>query len=175
VKGGTSGVPYGPNAQLELEGVAVNADGSRVYASGHSLSGAGQALIIDTSTDDTVPLPLGNASQGLALSSDGRTLYVANTGSNTITTVYSEGSSIRTAAVGAAPMGVAVAAVPQFCDGDCNGDGAVTVDEVIQAVDIALGQQAVTTCIAADSDDDDTVTVDEVLRGVNNALNGCPS
>jgi hypothetical protein len=70
-------------------------------------------------------------------------------------------------------MGVAVAAVPQFCDGDCNGDGTVTVDEVMQAVGSGLGQQAVATCVAADADDDDTVTIDEVLRGVNNVLNGC--
>lgn len=61
------------------------------------------------------------------------------------------------------------------CVGDCGGDGAVTVDEVITGVNIALGSSPLSSCGAFDSNADAAVTVDEILTGVNNALNGCRS
>jgi hypothetical protein len=61
------------------------------------------------------------------------------------------------------------------CVGDCNGDGSVTVDEIVRMVNIALGSQDVSTCPAADRDGSGTVTVDEIVQAVNNALNGCPA
>jgi len=60
------------------------------------------------------------------------------------------------------------------CVGDCNDDGAVTVDEVITMVNIALGTAAVATCNAGDGDGSGDITVDEILTGVTNALEGCP-
>ena len=59
------------------------------------------------------------------------------------------------------------------CPADCNGNGAVTVDELITAVNIALGNSAVATCPNADENGDGTVTIDEIIRGVNAALYGC--
>jgi subtilase family serine protease len=59
------------------------------------------------------------------------------------------------------------------CSGDCNGDGAVTVDEIVTAVHIALGAQPVSTCEPADANGDGSVTVDELLQLVHRALNGC--
>jgi hypothetical protein len=61
------------------------------------------------------------------------------------------------------------------CPGDCNGDGVVTVDELIRGVDIALGMVPVCECVPIDSNHDRTVTVDEVLTAVGRALNGCSS
>ena len=60
------------------------------------------------------------------------------------------------------------------CVGDCNGDGTVTVDELLAAVNIALGTSPVEQCVAFDANGDGAVTVNEILAGVNNALNGCP-
>ena len=60
------------------------------------------------------------------------------------------------------------------CVGNCNGDGAVTVDELLTAVNIALGTSPVEQCPAFDANADGAVTVNEILAGVNNALNGCP-
>jgi len=60
------------------------------------------------------------------------------------------------------------------CVGDCNGDGSVTVDEIITGVNIALGVTPLSACPVFDGNDDGTVTVDEILQAVNNALNGCP-
>jgi plastocyanin len=62
----------------------------------------------------------------------------------------------------------------QACTGDCSTDRLVTVDEIIQGVNIALGLAAVVQCAAFDADHGGSVTVDEVVSAVNNALNGCP-
>jgi hypothetical protein len=60
------------------------------------------------------------------------------------------------------------------CVGDCNGDGSVTVDEIVTMVNIALGMANVSTCTAGDSDGSGSITVDEIITATNNALNGCP-
>jgi len=60
------------------------------------------------------------------------------------------------------------------CTGDCNGDGEVTVDEVVLGINIALGSAPVSECSRFDTSQDGEVTVDEVVQAVNNALNGCP-
>jgi hypothetical protein len=62
---------------------------------------------------------------------------------------------------------------PTACPGDCNGDGNVTVNELIQGVNIALGTMAVTECPSFDADDNNEVTVSELIKAVNNALTGC--
>lgn len=62
----------------------------------------------------------------------------------------------------------------QPCPGDCNADGAVTVDELLRAVAVALGEHELSWCAAADRDGDGEVTVDEILFAVQMALQGCP-
>jgi hypothetical protein len=62
---------------------------------------------------------------------------------------------------------------PGPCVGDCNGDHQVTVNELIQMVNIALGTADVSTCLAGDANGDGEITVNEIVAGVNNALNGC--
>jgi len=61
----------------------------------------------------------------------------------------------------------------QTCPGDCNGDGTVTVDEIVLAVNIALGVQQVSQCTNADRDQSGMVEVDEIIQAVNAALCGC--
>jgi len=60
------------------------------------------------------------------------------------------------------------------CVGDCNADGMVTVDELLQGVNIALGNAPATGCTAVDVNGDGEVTINELLAAVNAALNGCP-
>ncbi len=60
------------------------------------------------------------------------------------------------------------------CAADCDRNGEVTVDELITAVNIALGSSTASACPNADGNADGTVTVDEIIRGVNAALGGCP-
>jgi hypothetical protein len=59
------------------------------------------------------------------------------------------------------------------CVGDCAVDGAVTVDEIILGVNIALGSAGLIDCPAFDPSADQMVTVNELIQGVNAALNGC--
>lgn len=63
---------------------------------------------------------------------------------------------------------------PSVCPSDCNLDDAVTVDEIVRAVNLALIGSAAIACQPADVSGDGTVTVDEILQGVSAALNGCP-
>ena len=59
------------------------------------------------------------------------------------------------------------------CGGDCNGDGEVTVDELLAMVNVALGNAAESACPAGDGNHDGQITIDEILTAVNAALNGC--
>lgn len=74
---------------------------------------------------------------------------------------------------------LSVASGPMFgvataCVGDCGGDGAVSVDEIIRLVTLALDGGPVDSCPAGDSDGDGTITVDEIVAAVTFALTGCP-
>ncbi len=62
---------------------------------------------------------------------------------------------------------------PAPCVGDCADDAAVTVDELLMMVNIAVGNMAMSECENGDGNDDGLITVDEILMAVNNALNGC--
>ncbi|HEX7406594.1 MAG TPA: C25 family cysteine peptidase [Candidatus Binatia bacterium] len=64
---------------------------------------------------------------------------------------------------------------PPDCVGDCNTDGAVTVDDILTMVNIALGNADVSRCISGDASGDGMFTIDEILTAVNNVLNGCPA
>jgi uncharacterized repeat protein (TIGR03806 family) len=65
-------------------------------------------------------------------------------------------------------------AAGQDCTGDCRGDRAVTIDEVITGVNIGLGSLPPERCVGFDRNRDLTVTIDEVVAAVNNGLGGCP-
>lgn len=60
------------------------------------------------------------------------------------------------------------------CTGDCNGNGSVSVNELVRSVNIALGNAAVDVCAAADRNGNGAVTVAELIAAVGNALSGCP-
>jgi hypothetical protein len=83
---------------------------------------------------------------------------------------WSTAAALFVAVVSFLPL-PAAAATP--CVGDCNNDGAVTVDELLETVNIALGAAPVTMCPEADFNHDGTVTIDEMLMAVNAALSGC--
>jgi hypothetical protein len=50
----------------------------------------------------------------------------------------------------------------------------VTIDELIRIVDIALGNEPVSNCVAGDVDGNGTILIDEIVTAVNAAINGCP-
>lgn len=63
--------------------------------------------------------------------------------------------------------------VNSTCEGDCNGSGEVTIDELIRGVSIALGNATIDTCPSFDRNHDLAVSVDELVRAVLQALNSC--
>ena len=59
------------------------------------------------------------------------------------------------------------------CVGDCDGDGTVTINELISLVNIALDGSAAASCAAGDVNNDAAITIDEILSAVHTALAGC--
>ena len=81
------------------------------------------------------------------------------------------------AAAAAGVAGCLVAARPcaaQTCVGDCDGDGTVSIAELITGVNMALGNAPVDDCPAFDALADRQVTINELIEGVANASRGCP-
>lgn len=63
--------------------------------------------------------------------------------------------------------------VAAACPGDCNGDGVITIDEVVSGINIALGVTPLSQCSGLDVNGDGLITVDELLEAVSRVLNGC--
>ena len=61
------------------------------------------------------------------------------------------------------------------CVGDCDGDGSVTVVELIRGVNIALDTTSIDACPSFDVNGDRAVAVNELIGGVNVALTACPA
>ncbi|MBX3027237.1 hypothetical protein KF840_20255 [bacterium] len=59
------------------------------------------------------------------------------------------------------------------CAGDCDFGGTVSIDELITAVRIALGESGAALCAAVDGNVDGVVTIDELVAAVTRALDGC--
>lgn len=59
------------------------------------------------------------------------------------------------------------------CVGDCDGNGSVTVDELITLVNIALGDEQPSAC--SNVPNGTTVDIVLIIQAVNNALSGCTS
>jgi hypothetical protein len=65
-------------------------------------------------------------------------------------------------------------AVATTCSGDCDGDGAVTVGELITGTRIALGMEIASSCTAFHCDGAPAPTIACLTRAVLSALHGCP-
>jgi hypothetical protein len=76
-----------------------------------------------------------------------------------------------------ATSAVLLITMPRFaragCVGDCNGDGAVTVNECVDMVSVALGNTVFSSCPAGDVNDDGAITIDEIVGAVAAVLSGC--
>src|SRR5215470_5555367 len=74
----------------------------------------------------------------------------------------------------AAPALVLFSSAPSYaCAGDCNGDGRVTIDELLIGVRIGLDQRPLSDCPAFDANMDGMVSINELIAGVRNSLNAC--
>ncbi|MFN8643590.1 MAG: hypothetical protein U0802_18725 [Candidatus Binatia bacterium] len=77
-----------------------------------------------------------------------------------------------TALLAAVWLALAPSARAATCPGDCSGDGAISVDELVRGVERALGIAAAMPCPAWD--DRAPVTVVDLVASVAAALAGCP-
>jgi hypothetical protein len=66
-------------------------------------------------------------------------------------------------------------ATPQSgeCTGDCDGNGAVSIDELILGVNMALAGESTDDCPDFDGNGSHLVEIDELVRAVGVALDGC--
>jgi hypothetical protein len=76
-------------------------------------------------------------------------------------------------AVVLASLALTASAVAAQCCGDCNGDGQVSINELITAVNNALAGCVQATQCCGDCNGDGQVTINELITAVNNALAGC--
>jgi hypothetical protein len=89
----------------------------------------------------------------------------------------------RFGAIGLSILSVAIPAVLQApqaraqqpCAGDCNGNGAVAVNELITGVNIVLGRAQLSACPSMDVNENGTVTINELIAAVAASLGGCGS
>jgi hypothetical protein len=70
-------------------------------------------------------------------------------------------------------LGAAGAALA--CVGDCNGDGGISIAELIAGVRISLGDEPLSACPAFDATPDGTLRIEELVAAVAAALAGCPA
>lgn len=66
-------------------------------------------------------------------------------------------------------------ATPAPCSGDCDGNGAITVNELVRGVSMALSLMPTDACPSFDADGSTTVSIDELVQAVNGLLKGCSS
>jgi hypothetical protein len=70
------------------------------------------------------------------------------------------------------PTGTTGAAIAiASCAGDCNGDGNVSIAELVSAVVMALQGGPLPTCV--DPNGDGLLTINELVEEVHNAMNAC--
>ena len=62
---------------------------------------------------------------------------------------------------------------PVACPGDCDLDGAVSVNELVTSINVSLGDSSLALCIVSDPSGDGRVTINELVRAINGALAGC--
>jgi hypothetical protein len=77
----------------------------------------------------------------------------------------------RTPTADASPTPTPTTDPDPSCPGDCNGDGNVSIAELVRGVVGALGGAG---CEAFDRNGDGTIAVNELIVAVNAALHGCP-
>jgi hypothetical protein len=61
-----------------------------------------------------------------------------------------------------------------FCTADCNQDGVVEINELVRAVNIALGSTPLAQCERARREATGLVTISDLVSGVTKVLEGCP-
>jgi len=67
------------------------------------------------------------------------------------------------------------ASAARACVGDCNGDGVVSVAELVDGVRIILAELPLSACPAFETTPDGELRIDELVAAAGAALDGCPA
>ncbi len=59
------------------------------------------------------------------------------------------------------------------CVGDCDGNGTVSIEEIMVGINIAMDEATLASCQSLDVNNDGQVTVNELMQAVNAGLHGC--
>jgi hypothetical protein len=129
-----------------------------------------------TATPTTTPTPTPTGTIGEEIPSATATFAATATATASSTPTLSGEATPTVTETPAAPDTPSATATPTLggpaCAGDCNGDGAVGVDELVRIVALGAGNE-VEACVAADRNEDETIGIDEVVWSVRSALDGC--
>jgi fibronectin-binding autotransporter adhesin len=186
----------GATYAVEINGAQAGAQHDTLAVSGAvTLGGATLSVALGYAPPDgsqfaiiTAPSAAGGNFAGLA---EGASLQLGNShltigyhggaGGNVVLVAGPPPTATRTGtAVGSAT--VTATPTPTFtptptsngpCTGDCDGNGAVTVNEVVLGVSVALGGTVGPPCEAIDADGDGRASIAELIAAVGNALDGC--
>lgn len=161
----TCHAPLRPDAPLDHHALSLDrlfaADGDGTLLTG--VGGAGATLVVDAEapspTASATPTPTAAAS-----ATPTRTATAA------ISATRAASPSPATTAT-ATPVASRTASASR-CAGDCDGDGMVTIGELVQAVAIATGAP-LDTCPGLDADGDGAIEIGELVGAVTHALAGC--
>ncbi len=61
----------------------------------------------------------------------------------------------------------------QDCAGDCDTTGQVTAADLVQMIDIAIGNTDASACNPGDANEDGQITGDEIVRAIHSVFGGC--
>lgn len=156
--------------------VAVAPNGERVYMTD------GDALYVIDAREHVLDSATGIVGpRALAVTPDSREVYVATESGSVVVFDAAAHRTEPAIEVGSGAVNLVIADTPgscgaaaEACGGDCNRDGAVTVDEILTALNIALGNDTLAACSTADANGDQQVQVDEIVAALAAALGGCP-
>src|SRR5262245_61182957 len=59
------------------------------------------------------------------------------------------------------------------CTGDCDGNGAVSINELVMMVKVALGAADMSACSVGDASGDGAISIDELVKATKAALGEC--
>ena len=148
----TATIPVGSNPL----GIAITPDGHTAYVTDFSDD---TVHVIDTATQAvTTTVNVGNGPLGIAITPDGRSVYVANrqpfdfpdTGDMSVIDTARNAVVATIPSAATRPGSPSARRRPRRVAGDCDGDGTVTINELLLSVNIALGTASSAQCPAAD-------------------------
>jgi YVTN family beta-propeller protein len=151
-----------PRVGRGVSAIAITPDGSTAYVTPFAPGGTDERFsvsVIDlqsNTVEATIPLPCPGGFclvQDIAITPDGTRAYVPIFGGNG----------------GAGAGGLE----PDVCVGDCDGDGTVTLGDLVTAVGVGLGSFSPDRCSRLDGNRDGRATIDELLDAVHASIMGC--